>query len=113
MGESDPHVHVDVNVVRADAAVRNVLASAFGLVGELPGAVTTGCGLRVARARTSLRPESVTCLACREHAAREHLRFAGEVERLGRMPGAAIDPEKAELAVRQYRELARRFGGDG
>ncbi|MGP4091319.1 hypothetical protein [Streptomyces sp. KR55] len=64
MGGFDPHVHVESKVVQGDAAVRNLMASTFGLAGDLPSHVTTGCGLRVPYAMTSPRPDRVTCLAC-------------------------------------------------
>ncbi|MEU1815919.1 hypothetical protein ABZ543_12090 [Streptomyces roseifaciens] len=109
MGGNDPHVHVESRVVHGDAAVRNVVASTFGLAGDLPSLVTAGCGLRVPYAMTSPRPENVTCLACREHARREHLRVAEEVERLGSMPGSTIGPAQAKSAAERHRELAERF----
>lgn len=109
MGGSDPHIHVEVKVVHGDAAVRNLMASTFGLVGDLPGLVTTGCGVRAALAMTSPRPDRVTCLPCREHAQREHLRFAEEVERLSRMPGSTVGPAQGKLAAARHRDLARRF----
>jgi hypothetical protein len=109
MGDTDPHIHVQSNVLHADAAVRDVMASTFGLVGDLPSVVTTGCGLSVAYAMTSPRPENVTCLACREHAHTQHLRFADWVERMGRMPGATITSAQAGLAADQHRDLAARF----
>ncbi|WP_314175562.1 hypothetical protein [Streptomyces winkii] len=109
MDGSDPHIHVESKVVHGDAAARNMLASTFGLAGDLPSAVTTGCGLRVPYAMTSPRPDSVTCLACREHAHTEHLRLAGEVERLGGMPGSVISPAQAKLAADRHRDLARSF----
>ncbi|MET9352894.1 hypothetical protein ABZY14_07725 [Streptomyces sp. NPDC006617] len=109
MSGNDPHIHVESKVPAGDAAVRNVLASAFGLAADLPGAVTTGCGLRVPYAMTSARPDRVTCLACREHARREHLRFADEVERLSRMPGSAIGADRGKLAADGQRDLAQRF----
>ncbi|WP_433293463.1 hypothetical protein ACQP2F_30680 [Actinoplanes sp. CA-030573] len=71
-----PHIHVERNLNR-QAATRNMLASEFGLIADSPSSVTTGCGLRVAYAMTSARPESVTCLPCREHAARWHRAAAG------------------------------------
>ncbi|MFD7406913.1 hypothetical protein ACFV7R_30505 [Streptomyces sp. NPDC059866] len=111
MGGFDPHVHVESKVVQGDAAVRNLMASTFGLAGDLPGHVTTGCGLRVPYAMTSPRPDRVTCLACREHARLEHLRFAENVERLGRMPGSAISPAQARTAADRHRDLAERFSG--
>lgn len=109
MSRDDPHVHVVAKVPSDDAAVRNALASTFGLAGDLPGVVTTGCGLRVPYAATSPRPERVTCLPCREHARREHLRFAEEVEHLSAMPGSTISPAQGQLASAHHRDLARRF----
>ncbi|MFC0534129.1 hypothetical protein [Phytohabitans kaempferiae] len=109
MGDTDPHIHVERGVLRASAAVREVLASSFGLVGDAPTVVTTGCGRQVPFAMTSGRPESVTCLACREHGHREHERFADEVERLSRMPGITIDRDDAAEAARRHRDLAKRF----
>ncbi|HEX2314588.1 MAG TPA: hypothetical protein VHJ17_12675 [Thermomonospora sp.] len=109
MGEDDPHIHVESKVVGGDAAVRNMLASTFGLAGDLPSRVTTGCGQRVPYAMTSPRPESVTCLPCREHARRELLRLAEQVERLGLMPGSPLTPTQAKQAADGHRALARRF----
>jgi hypothetical protein len=65
--------------------------------------------MRVPYAMTSPRPDKVTCLACREHARREHLRFAEEVERLGSMPGSTISSAQAKLAADRHRELAEKF----
>jgi hypothetical protein len=109
MSEDDPHIHVNAKVVGGDADVRNVLASTFGLVGDLPEQVTTGCGRRVPYAMTSSAPEKVTCLPCREHARDEHLRLAEWVEKMGRMPGSAIDFDQARLAARKHRDLAEKF----
>jgi hypothetical protein len=109
VGGNDPHIHVESKVVHGDAAVRNMVASTFGLVGDLPSLVTTGCRMRVPYAMTSPRPDKVTCLACREHARREHLRFAEEVERLGSMPGSTISSAQAKLAADRHRELAEKF----
>ncbi|MEI5521003.1 hypothetical protein WB401_12410 [Streptomyces brasiliscabiei] len=50
MDGNDPHIHVETGVVHGDAAARNTPASAFGLAGDLPSRVTTGCGLRPAGA---------------------------------------------------------------
>ncbi|MGX1907915.1 hypothetical protein ACWIID_03485 [Streptomyces phaeochromogenes] len=114
MGEHghDPHIHVEAKVALGDAAVRNVLASTFGLAGDLPSVVDTGCGLRVPYAMTSPRPGSVTCLACREHGRREHLRLAEMVERLGLMPGSTISGTQAKQAADWHRDLAERFSGN-
>ncbi|WP_067450242.1 hypothetical protein [Actinomadura macra] len=105
----DPHIHVEAKVIHRDAAVRDLMASTFGLAGDLPSQVTAGCGLRVPYAMTSPSPGSVTCLACREHARREHLRFAEQVERLSRMPGSVVGFDQAKLAADKHRDLAERF----
>ncbi|GGV36653.1 hypothetical protein [Streptomyces spectabilis] len=112
MGGHDPHIHVEVKVVHAAGAERNVIASTFGLVGDLPSHVATGCGLRVPYAMTSPRPDRVTCLACREHARQEHLRFAEEVERLSRMPGSTISPAQGKLVAHRHRGLAQAFASE-
>lgn len=49
-----------------------------------------GCGHQVPCAMTAARPESVTCLACREHTHGQYRRFADQVERLSRMPGTTV-----------------------
>ncbi|MEV4049957.1 hypothetical protein AB0J55_02115 [Amycolatopsis sp. NPDC049688] len=115
MSETDPHIHVERKVVEAGPEVRNLISSTLGRATDAPGAVTTGCGLRVPYAMTSVRPESVTCLACREHAHREYLRFAGQIERLGRgpMPGVNITGAQLAEAAERLRDLARRFSGEG
>ncbi|TYK50867.1 hypothetical protein [Actinomadura decatromicini] len=105
----DPHIHVTANVVRHSAAVRDLMASTFGLAADLPRVVMTGCGQRVPYAMTSSRADRVTCLACREHARREHLRFADQVERLGAMPGSVISSAQARQAATKHRELAEEF----
>jgi hypothetical protein len=110
--DSDPHIHVEQQVLHADAAVRGMLAATFGLAGDLPTEVTTGCGRRAPYAMTSARPESVTCLPCREHAHRQHLRYAEQAERLTGMPGLQISPTQASAAAERHRELARRFAGE-
>ncbi|MFC3988846.1 hypothetical protein [Actinoplanes siamensis] len=116
----DPHVHVDGNLVRASKDVRNLLASTFGLVADLPAEVETGCGRRVAFAATSPHPERVTCLLCREYAGEQHRQFADQLESLfGMSPGAGVAPglsvsaEDAAKAVALHRDIARRFAGDG
>ncbi|MFK3979236.1 hypothetical protein ACI2K4_02530 [Micromonospora sp. NPDC050397] len=111
MSEIDPHIHVERTVVRARAAVRDMMASTWGLVTDTPSVVTTGCDLEVPYAMTSARPESVTCLACREHAHREFLRFADRVEQLTRMPGSQIGSDQGAEAARRLRDMAKRFAG--
>ncbi|MET7732657.1 hypothetical protein ABZT02_14965 [Streptomyces sp. NPDC005402] len=111
MGEEDPHIYVEVKVVRGQAAVRTMLAATFGPAGDLPSVVATGCGLRVPYAMTSPRPDRVTCLPCREHARSEHLRFADEIERLGALPGSSVTPAEARRAAERHRALAEKFSG--
>ncbi|MFE4581298.1 hypothetical protein [Streptomyces chartreusis] len=113
MDGADPHIHVDRRVSQYDARVRNLLAGTFGLVGDLPETVTTGCGLRVPYAMTSARPESITCLTCREHGHDEHVRLAEQIERLGAMPGAVVTGAEAGRAAEHHRDLARRFAQGG
>lgn len=109
MSEIDPHIHVEQNVVQAGAAVRGAMASILGVAPDAPSVIVTGCGLQVPYAMTSPRPERVTCLACRDHAHGEYLRFADQVERLSRMPGTVIAGDDAATAVERLRDLALRF----
>ncbi|PXY24622.1 hypothetical protein [Prauserella muralis] len=109
MTDSDPHIHVEDKVVEAGGAVRAAFTAVLGVARDAPSVVTTGCGRRVPYAMTSPHPESVTCLPCREHAAREHRRFAEQVEQLSRMPGAIIPRDDAAKAVHRHRDLASRF----
>ncbi|WBB58316.1 hypothetical protein O7599_22055 [Streptomyces sp. WMMC500] len=109
MSKTDPHIHVEQKVVQAGSDVRNLIVSTLGRVPDAPSVVTTGCGQQVPYAMTSARPERVTCLACREHAHREYLRFADQVESLSRMPGTTITGDQAATAVTRLRDLAVRF----
>ncbi|WP_181768913.1 hypothetical protein [Streptomyces albidus (ex Kaewkla and Franco 2022)] len=109
MNADDPHIHVEANAVQGRGAARDIMASTFGLAGDLPSVVTTGCGLRAPYAMTSPRPDRVTCLPCREHARDEHLRLAEMAERLGGMPGSTVSPAQAKLAADRHRDLAERF----
>ncbi|WP_203827527.1 hypothetical protein [Actinoplanes palleronii] len=109
MSGIDPHVHVEVGLVRSGADVRNLLAATFGLVGDLPAEVETGCGQRVARVMTSPHPRSVTCLPCREFASEQHRVFAEQLETMFRMPGVAVQHEDGREAVARHREIAARF----
>lgn len=106
---SDPHVHVGLDVVHGEAATRNMLASSFGLAGDLPAAVPTGCGLRVPYAMTSPRPENVTCLACRQYARDQCLRLADQTVRLAATPGSPVTPAQAAQSAAKYRDLATKF----
>jgi hypothetical protein len=51
----------------------------------------------------------VTCLACREHAQREHLRLADQMDRLGRMPGTTLELDQLAQTVARHRAVARQF----
>ncbi|WP_216901934.1 hypothetical protein [Nocardia alni] len=109
MSETDPHIHVEQKVMQAGVDYRNLVVSILGKPIDPPSVVTTGCGVRVPYAMTSQRPESVTCLACRDHAHREHLRLADQLEQMSRMPGTAVPPDRAARAAQRLRNLAQRF----
>ncbi|MEV6873836.1 hypothetical protein [Amycolatopsis sp. NPDC051128] len=111
MSETDPHIHVEQKVLQAGPAVRNLISSMLGRVTDAPSVVTTGCGVQVPYAMTSPRPESVTCIACREHAHREYLRFADQVEGMGQgpLPGVNVTGDQVAGAVERLRDLAKRF----
>jgi len=102
----NPHIHVERDLNR-QAAARRMLAATFGLVGDAPATVTTGCGLVVAYAMTSARPESVTCLPCRDHAARWHETAADQMWRLA--PGTGFTSRDLRAAAEHHREQARKF----
>jgi len=113
MTDTDPHIHVEQKVLEAGPDTRNLLSSALGRTIDAPSVVTTGCGLQVPYAMTSPRPESVTCLACREYAHAEYLRAAEQIARLGRGPMSGVDVTGDQVAgaVARLRDLARRFAG--
>ncbi len=52
------HIHVDRKVLQAGATYRNLLVSSTGLVPDEPTVVTTGCGVEVPYAQTSVHPEA-------------------------------------------------------
>jgi hypothetical protein len=107
----DPHIHVEQKVLEAGPAYRNLIVSMLGRVTDAPSVVTTGCGVQVPFAMTSTRPESVTCLPCREHAHREYLRLADQLERMGSMPGTNFAGDQVVEGVQRIRDLAKRFSG--
>ncbi|GAA3587828.1 hypothetical protein GCM10022419_082620 [Nonomuraea rosea] len=111
MNDTDPHIHVEQKVMQAGAAYRNLIVSSLGRAPDAPSVVTTGCGLQVPYAMTSPHPESVTCLACREHAHQAHLRYAEQVERLSAMPGAPVTAGQAAEAAQWARDRAQKFAG--
>jgi hypothetical protein len=101
-------IHVDAKL-DYHALSRDRVAVAFGLAGDLPAAVPTGCGLEVPYAMTSAQPESVTCAACRAYAHRRHLALAERSEDRTPRPAAAGD-DRARRAADRHRDLAARFG---
>ncbi|MDT3446403.1 MULTISPECIES: hypothetical protein [unclassified Pseudofrankia] len=104
----DPHVHVEWTVPNTSADTRAVTASVFGLVGDTPRTVRTGCGAQVPYASTSPHPERVTCLPCRDHARDRHLRYAATIEGTAALLGP--DHIQAALAAaRRLRDIADRF----
>jgi len=109
MDEIDPHIHVERRVLRSGPDIRNLMSSMLGRVPDSPSVVTSGCGLDVPYAMTSARPESVTCLACREHASREYRAVAEQVEHLGSLPGMNVTAGQMASAVERLRDLAKRF----
>lgn len=104
----DPHTHVAADL-SFDAAVRNIVASTTGSVGDLSAIVTTGCGLRVPRTNVSRVPQKVTCLSCREYASRRHRELAGQIERIGRIPGSNITDLDIQIAAQRCLDVSRQF----
>lgn len=80
----DPHVHVERTSFPGftHARMRELITTATSLTGDLPKTVGTGCGRRRPGAATSAVPERVTCLACREYARAELIRYAEMAEAL-------------------------------
>jgi len=111
MTDTDPHIHVEQKVLEAGPDTRNLISSALGRAIDAPTVVITGCGQQVRYAMTSSRPESVTCLACREYAYEAYLRAADQIARFsgGPMPGVDVTSDQVAGAVERLRELARRY----
>ncbi|MEV4352595.1 hypothetical protein AB0J83_49725 [Actinoplanes sp. NPDC049596] len=101
-------VHVD-RKNHSDVVVRDMMAATFGLAADLPGTVTTGCGLEVPLVTTSIEPSKVTCRPCRVFAHRHHLELAEQIERLGAMPGSVVTADKVQAAAALHRELAAQY----
>lgn len=115
----DPHIHVEKTVTPGfgNAAMRDLIVRATGLAPSLPKTVGTGCGRRRPFAMTTLIPERVTCLPCREYAREAHRNAAETAELLlewhERDP-AGFGPEPvpvAEIAAqaRADRAMAARY----
>lgn len=114
MSETGSHIHVAQNALETGPTARNLVVSMLGRATDAPSVVTTGCGVQVPYAMTSPRPESVTCLPCREHAQREYLRLAEQIDRLGQagpMPGMNLTGDQLAGAAERLRDLATRFAG--
>jgi hypothetical protein len=115
----DPYVHAEKTPAPGfgHAAMRSIITEAIGLVPDLPKTVGTGCGRRRPIASTSTRPESITCLPCREWAREQYLMWAGMAHAAAELaesePRAAIAAKTtpADLLHEEqtYRELAARF----
>ena len=110
MGDADPHIHVDVEL-HAGVTVRDLTSATFGKATDLPSHARTGCGGEVPYLMTSARPDSVTCLPCREFAHRRYLELADYAESLsGRPVFSGVDLRaQAKRAAVEYRALASRF----
>jgi hypothetical protein len=106
----DPHVHAEAGIVDR-GRIRAVLTQVVGRAPVLPATVTTACGERRPVAMTSVLPERVTCLACREAARDSHLRAARQLEAMGSLPAVGTeDLRRLRQRALEHRDLARRFG---
>jgi hypothetical protein len=119
----DPHVHVEKTPVPGfgNAAMRELILEATGLACDLPKTVGTGCGKRRPIAATSLVPEHVTCLACRDYARQQHLDQAETAESLLRYYGtepelmaragakSGVTPDRLAATAREHRMTAARY----
>jgi len=105
----DPHVHAQ-SLLTDRGRIRAALTRALGRAPTLPATVTTGCRQRRPIAMTSVLPERVTCLACRESARGAHLRAARALEDLTTLPttSAELIQETRRRAL-EHRDLARRL----
>jgi hypothetical protein len=115
----DPHIHVEKTPVPGfgHAAMRALITEATGLVPDLPKTVGTGCGRRRPIAMTSVVPEKVTCLPCRDYARAEYLTWAAMAQVTAELaesePRVAVaakaTPADLRAEERTYRSLAARF----
>jgi hypothetical protein len=106
----DPHVHAEAGIVDR-GRIRAVLTQVVGRAPVLATTVTTACRERRPVALTSVLPERVTCLACRESARESHLRAAGQLESMASLPAVGTDHRRwLRQRALEHRDLARRFG---
>jgi hypothetical protein len=68
----DPHVHVEHDQMMGQATMRQLITEVTGIAVDASKTVRTGCDKRRPYAMTSIRPDRVTCLPCREYAAEYH-----------------------------------------
>jgi hypothetical protein len=105
----DLDVHTEKTPVPGfgSAALRDVLTSVTGLGADLPKTVGTGCGRRRPIAMTSMIPERITCLACREYAAGELRQEIASAESLLALPESSdwrLPADKREIIAGQAQE---------
>jgi hypothetical protein len=105
----DPHVHAR-SALTDPGRIRAALTRALGRAPTLPATVTTACRQRRPLAMTSVLPERVTCLACRESAREAHLRAARALEALTSLPTTSAEHvEETRRRALEHRDLARRL----
>jgi hypothetical protein len=107
----DPHVHVEKTVLgTGQIEMSDLIARGTGLAPSLPRTCGTACGLRRQLSDTSKVPEHVTCLACREWAARQQIQQAESAEALASLGDAEVarlgKPGKPALTAAQLRAMA-------
>jgi hypothetical protein len=106
----DPHVHAQI-IVMDWGRIRAVMTRALGRAPILPATVETACRQRRPVAMTSVLPERVTCLPCREAARAAHLRAAEALEDLATLPTASSEHiQETQRRALEHRDLAHRLG---
>ena len=106
----DPHVHAAAGLVDR-GEMRAALTQVLGRAPVLPSTVTTACHQRRPLAMTSVLPERVTCLPCRESAREAHLEAARALDSMAALPTLGTeDLQQLRQRASRHRDLARRFG---
>lgn len=114
----DPYIHAEKTPLPGfgHVAMRDLLLSATGLAGDMPKTVATGCGKRRPFAMTSMVPERVTCLACREYARAQYTQQAENADMLISIPDsdpiwetAKVTRESLAAEARKDRAMAARY----
>lgn len=114
----DPYIHVEKMILPGfgSGAMRNLVTRVTGYTSDLPKTVATGCSRRRAIGQTSLIPEKVTCLPCREYAARLYRETAANTESLLRASRTdptvlgSLPPEYFAKSIQDDYEMAARYG---